>query len=181
MSYVASETIRLARESDAPELAEMCALLWPDRSREEHLREVGQKIASGRSGTLPVVLLIAEEEDGKVSGFIEVGLRSHADGCETARPVGYIEGWYVREAQRGKGIGRELMQAAEEWCRQQGCTEIASDALIDNLPSQRAHSALGFEIVDRCVHYKKCLGHQIRGMKNDPGNLRWSLDDRYCL
>ena len=78
------------------------------------MREVEQKIASGKSGTLPVALLVAEEDDGKVSGFIEVGLRSHADGCETARPVGYIEGWYVGEAQRGKGIGRELMQAAEE-------------------------------------------------------------------
>jgi hypothetical protein len=28
-------------------------------------------------------------------------------------------------------------------------------ALLDNEASQRAHSALGFEVVDRCVHFRK--------------------------
>jgi len=35
--------------------------------------------------------------------------------------------------------------------------EMASDALIDNELSQRAHEALGYEVVDRCVHYRKRL------------------------
>src|SRR6185437_10945650 len=30
-------------------------------------------------------------------GFLEVGLRSHADGRNPLRLVGYIEGWYVAE------------------------------------------------------------------------------------
>jgi aminoglycoside 6'-N-acetyltransferase I len=34
---------------------------------------------------------------------------------------------------------------------------MASDALIDNEPSQGAHKALGFEIVDRCVRFRKNL------------------------
>jgi len=34
---------------------------------------------------------------------------------------------------------------------------MASDALIDNDGSQRAHGALGFEVVDRCVHFRKQL------------------------
>jgi aminoglycoside 6'-N-acetyltransferase I len=34
---------------------------------------------------------------------------------------------------------------------------MASDALIDNEPSIDAHEALGFEIVDRCVHFRKNL------------------------
>jgi aminoglycoside 6'-N-acetyltransferase I len=157
MVCVATVFIRLARSSDAREFAELCAALWPDGSVEEHLREVEPKITSGKSGTLPVGLIVAEDADGVLAGFIEVGLRSHADGCDTTRPVGYIEGWFVRESFRGKGIGRELMQAAEDWSRKQGCTEIASDALIENLPSQEAHGALGFEVVDRCVHFKKSL------------------------
>jgi aminoglycoside 6'-N-acetyltransferase I len=32
---------------------------------------------------------------------------------------------------------------------------MASDALIDNDGSQPAHEALGFEVVDRCVHFRK--------------------------
>ena len=37
------------------------------------------------------------------------------------------------------------------------CVEIASDATIDNELSQRAHEALGYQVVDRCVHYRKEL------------------------
>jgi aminoglycoside 6'-N-acetyltransferase I len=106
--------------------------------------------------TLPLRVFVAEA-DGKVVGFIEVGLRSHADGCDGRRPVGFIEGWYVEPEQRGVGVGRALMQAAEEWARAQGCRELAFDTWIDHEPSQRAHEALGFEVVDRCVNFRKAL------------------------
>ena len=46
------------------------------------------------------------------------------------------------------------MRAAEEWARAQGCVEMASDALIENERSQRAHEALGFDVADRCVHFR---------------------------
>jgi aminoglycoside 6'-N-acetyltransferase I len=49
------------------------------------------------------------------------------------------------------------MRAAEQWARSQGCVEMASNALIDNAQSEHAHKALGFEIVDRCVHFRKAL------------------------
>jgi aminoglycoside 6'-N-acetyltransferase I len=63
----------------------------------------------------------------------------------------------VREASRGQGVGRELIRAAEAWARQHGCIEMASDALVDNLGSLQAYEALGFQEVDRCVHFKKKL------------------------
>jgi aminoglycoside 6'-N-acetyltransferase I len=106
---------------------------------------------------LPAVLFVSEDSEGALTGFLEAGLRSHADGCDTLRPVGFVEGWFVRDAARGRGIGRELMRAAEEWCRGHGCMEMASDALIDNQGSQDAHRALGFEVVDRCVHFRKAI------------------------
>jgi len=34
---------------------------------------------------------------------------------------------------------------------------MASDALIDNTTSETAHRAMGFEIVDRCTHFRKPL------------------------
>jgi aminoglycoside 6'-N-acetyltransferase I len=90
-------------------------------------------------------------------GFVEVDLRSHADGCNPSQPVGYIEGWYVAEAHSHRGIGKKLLEKAEDWARSHKCAEIASDAVIDNEVSQRAHEALGYEVVDRCVHYRKRL------------------------
>jgi aminoglycoside 6'-N-acetyltransferase I len=89
---------------------------------------------------LPVAILVAADvESGALAGFVEVGLRSHAESCNTARP------------------GAALMRAAEHWARKQGCREMASDARIDNNVSQRVPEALGYEEVDRCVHYRKKL------------------------
>lgn len=139
------------RDSDRDRVAEMRALLWPDGSFEEHRQELVRV-----SGSLPSVILVAED-GGTPVGFLEVGLRSHADGCDPARPVGFIEGWFVEEAYRLRGVGRELMRAAEDWARAQGCLELASDTWIDHEESQRAHAALGFEVVDRCVHFRKPL------------------------
>ncbi|KAA6461283.1 GNAT family N-acetyltransferase [Acidobacteria bacterium AB60] len=135
----------------------MRAALWPDAPLEEHLREFDQLIATGMSGTLPAATFVAEQFGGVLVGFLDVGLRSHADGCDAARPVGYVEGWWVREDLRHHGIGRALLRAAEDWARSHGCREMASDALIDNQQSLAAHRALGFEIVDRCYHFRKSM------------------------
>ncbi|WP_394826070.1 GNAT family N-acetyltransferase [Pendulispora albinea] len=65
---------------------------------------------------------------------------------------------YVAPEHRHGGIGRALIARAEAWAREQGCTELASDTWADNHDAQRAHAALGFELVDRCVTYRKSLG-----------------------
>jgi aminoglycoside 6'-N-acetyltransferase I len=135
----------------------MRALLWPEASVDEHAREVDMLLAARRTGSLPSTILVAVDGDRVLQAFLEVGLRSHVDGCDPTRPVGYVEGWFVQEAFRKQGIGRALMRAAEDWAREKGCTEMGSDALIDNLGSERAHIALGFEVVDRCVNFRKAL------------------------
>ncbi|WP_183812648.1 GNAT family N-acetyltransferase [Tunturibacter empetritectus] len=84
-------------------------------------------------------------------------MRSHADGCDTSQPVGFVEGWFVHEGFRGHGIGKALMRATEDWARHHGCKEVASDTWIDHVSSQKAHEALGFEIVDQCIHFRKAL------------------------
>jgi aminoglycoside 6'-N-acetyltransferase I len=130
--------------------------LWPDGTLNEHRAEAALVLAGKPPSTLPLVIFVAESER-RVVGFIEVGLRSHADGCDTRQPVGFVEGWYVEPENRGTGVGRALMGAAEKWSRAQGCREMASDTWIDHPSSQRAHEALGFEVVDRCVHFRRPL------------------------
>jgi len=149
--------VRRARREDRQQLAAMRTLLWPGGSFDEHFAELEDALSTGMNGTLPMAIFVSETEDGALTGFIEVGLRSHADGCDPSHPVGFVEGWFTREEHRCQGIGRDLMSAAEEWSRNQRCREMASDALIDNLDSHRAHEVLGFEVVDRCVHFRKSL------------------------
>jgi aminoglycoside 6'-N-acetyltransferase I len=150
-------TVRLARPADVTTLAAMCNRLWPDATLEEHARELAPVLTGQAPGSFPAIFFLAEKLNGSIIGFVEVGLRSHADGCDPTHPVGFIEGWYVTPEHRRQKIGTRLVAAAEQWARTQGCSEMASDTWIDELGSQRAHEALGFEVVDRCVHYRKRL------------------------
>jgi aminoglycoside 6'-N-acetyltransferase I len=149
-------TIRPAVPSDLEVLTQLALALWPDSPAAEHREHAAAILSGNPPSTLPLVLLLAEV-DREVVGFIEVGLRSHADGCDTRHPVGFVEGWYVEPRHQRRSVGRTLMAAAEQWARSHGAREIASDTWIDEESSQRAHVALGFEIVDRCVHFRKAL------------------------
>jgi aminoglycoside 6'-N-acetyltransferase I len=135
----------------------MAHALWSDGTAEDHGREFAALIEGRAPGKLPAILLVAQEPGGGLIGFVQAGLRSHADGCDPSQPVGYLEGWYVDPMHRRRGVGAQLVAAAEDWARSQGCREMASDTWIDNAPSQQAHAALGFEVVDRCVNYRKAL------------------------
>ena len=58
---------------------------------------------------------------------------------------------------RRQGIGRALIDAAEEWAIHQGCTEIGSDAEIDNDVSHAAHLRSGFQETGRVRTFRKKL------------------------
>ena len=152
----AAVQLREARPSDAPALARLRARLWPDQSVADHETELRQLLAGAGRGTWPLVIVVAEQA-GRPVGFAEAGLRSHADGCDPTRPCGYLEGWYVEPDHSRQGVGRALVQWVEGWALGQGCRELASDTWADRPASQRAHEALGFERVDRCVTYRKTL------------------------
>lgn len=151
--------IRTANTSDLDQLAHLCEALWPSSSAAEHAQEL-RLILEGNAAlvlTMPIEIFVADASHGTLVGFVEVDLRSHADGCNPSQPVGYIEGWYVAEDHRHRGIGKKLLEKAEDWARSHRCAEMASDAVTNNEVSQRAHEALGYQVVDRCVHYRKEL------------------------
>ena len=143
--------------SDGEQLSRLLQALWPDASSQEHLEEVMPILCDKPPGMLPAVIFVAETKTGELAGFLEAGLRSHADGCDVRQPVGFIEGWFVVETHRRKGAGAQLLAAAENWARGHGCIEMASDTWIDSSLSQKVHQALKYEVVDRCVHYRKQL------------------------
>ena len=128
--------------------------MWPEGSASEHASEIDQFFG----GTLknPLEVLLAVDEAGNTVGFAELSIRNYAEECETDR-VAYLEGWYVEAAWRRRGVGKALVTAAEAWARARGCTEFASDALLDNKTSEAAHLALGFEETAQIRCFKKNL------------------------
>ena len=115
--------------------------LWPDHENTWHSKEVAAFFAG--TIAMPMAALMAVDATGAVVGFVELNIRAYAEDCLTDR-VAFLEGWYVEPTARRKGVGAALIRASEDWGRAQGCTEFASDALIDNDVSAAAHKALGF-------------------------------------
>jgi aminoglycoside 6'-N-acetyltransferase I len=143
--------IRGYRDGDHPEWLRMRRTLWDYCPDDEQVREMEEILVSDTES-----VFFAERRDGTLSGFLEVTLRSRADGCDST-PVGYLKGWYVDPDVRRQGIGRALVEAAESWARSKGCRQMASDAELWNEVSHRAHRALGYQETDRLMLFKKDL------------------------
>lgn len=126
--------------------------LWPGQSPGEHRAEIDGLLCRGDSCAAFVAI-----GTGAAVGFVECALRTdYVNGC-TSSPAGFIEGLYVEPPARGRGIARRLVDAAASWARERGCRELASDVLLENLPSQAVHRALGFRETERVVFYKREL------------------------
>ena len=143
--------VRAFRDSDWVEWLRMSVALFVGVGADD--LEQGMLAWRAREDTS---VFIAERDDGCVAGFVEVGSRLYADGCESS-PVGYIEAWYVDPDVRLRGLGRALLVAAEQWARGRGYREMASDALLENDVSHIAHTRSGYQEVARVIQYRKAL------------------------
>ena len=144
--------IRPAEPRDASAWAALRAALWPDEDA-TLMREEARAHFAGKQ--LYPAIFVAED-DGALIGFVEASIRSHAEGCYNG-PAPFVEGWFVSEHARKRGVGRALIAAVEDWARAQGFTELASDATLENVQSHAAHGALGFQEVERLVAFRKDL------------------------
>lgn len=142
--------VRRVTPADRDEWFKMRKGVWPEAPDDYLEFDMDEIFGSGKDA---VFLAFAS---GRPAGMIEARLREYAEGCETS-PVGYIEGWFVYGEFRGTGVAGELVRAAEDWARENGCTEMASDTWLDNEVSIRAHKKLGYQEAERLVHFVKRL------------------------
>jgi aminoglycoside 6'-N-acetyltransferase I len=143
--------VRRYRPADRDEWLRMRGALWPSDSPEAEAADAAAWLARNDA-----VVIVAERPNGGLAGFVELAERPYADGCDTS-PVAFLEGWYVDPDRRGRGVGTALVRAGEAWARDRGCSELASDSLLDNTVSHAAHEAIGFTEVERAIRYRKDL------------------------
>jgi aminoglycoside 6'-N-acetyltransferase I len=144
--------IRPVRSTDMEEWLRMRMVLWPGDRLSRYQDEMQAILANLQE----YISFVAERPDGGLGAFLEASLRRYADGCDSS-PVGYIEGWYVDPDLRRLGVGRRLVQAAEEWAVDRGCQEMGSDCELENQLSWSAHLALGYREAERLIHFCKRL------------------------
>ncbi len=131
-------TIRPAAPADAAPLARLCSQLgYPTsvgevQERLDHLQQYPQHR-----------VYVAESDAGQVVGWVHVYLCPMllADlGAE-------IGGLVVEEGWRGSGIGRRLMQQAEQWAQEQGCWAMHVRSNILRERAHRFYERLGYQSI----------------------------------
>jgi aminoglycoside 6'-N-acetyltransferase I len=149
--------IRPVKFSDAEEWLRFRMTLWPDSDPKKEAEEIAYFFSDPPHSILPMLhaAFACPRPDSGLCGVVEVSIRTSSPGCQTDR-IGYLEAWYVDPDWRGKGIGRALVEKAEEWAISKGCREMASDTTPFYPLSPAAHAALGYQEVER--YFRKDIG-----------------------
>jgi aminoglycoside 6'-N-acetyltransferase I len=136
--------------SDSAWLALRLAL-WPDVSEVEHLSGMADALARRH------FVRLALNADGSTVGFVEASKRVDYVNGTSSSPVAFLEGIYVAPGFRRKGVARALVNSVVNWASAEGCLELASDSLLDNVAAHTVHRALDFEETERVVYFCRRL------------------------
>ncbi len=142
-------TIVRAGREQADAVVHLARMLWPDNSETELKEELAPLLESADAA-----VFLAREQDEWV-GFVQCQLRhDYVEGTSTS-PVGYLEGIYVAESYRRRGIAAALLKECQLWAKGQGCREFASDCELGNDESLRFHKSVGFREANRIICFTK--------------------------
>lgn len=140
-----------ATKSDCMDIAKLAILMWENHTVEELIEEFETVIQDKESA-----IFIVSIDDKKI-GFAQCQLRhDYVEGTKTS-PVGYLEGIFIGQEYRKQGYAKMLLSKCEEWAKEQGCVEFASDCELENEDSLAFHRKMGFEEANRIVCFKKTL------------------------
>lgn len=143
--------VKKAKKCDLGSAVNLALGLWKSSSVEELTDEFIDTFTDSESE------IFLKTENGTPIGFAQCSLRhDYVEGTESS-PVGYLEGIYIKDEFRNKGYAKELLRACEEWAKNKGCCEFASDCEIDNISSLLFHKAVNFTEANRIICFTKKL------------------------
>jgi GNAT superfamily N-acetyltransferase len=139
--------IRKTDKSDLDSWVELRHELWPDSSFADLRREAEEML---KDSFQEAFLLL--DDSNRPAGFAEVAIHKGSEGL-----YGHLEGWYVAPVDRGKGFGRELVGAVEQWCLHRSISLLTSDTTPDYPESPDAHTGAGFKKLHEFTIFIKSL------------------------
>jgi GNAT superfamily N-acetyltransferase len=86
-------------------------------------------------------IFIAEDEHGAALGFIHLHT---GDDYYYKEAHGHIADLIVAAEGEGRGVGRVLMERAEEWARAQGFRWLTLNVFAQNLRARELYQRLGY-------------------------------------
>ena len=148
-------TVRELGEDVFAEWSAMRQAMWDNHTDEKDRADFQRYLLRSAEGTAVTLLAIAA--DGRSVGFLDAELRSdYVEGADSS-PIWHVEGIFVWPEERGKGIGRLLVESLEKHARARGYSEISSDCELDHADSEAFHRSVGFEEAIRSIHFIKKL------------------------
>jgi ribosomal protein S18 acetylase RimI-like enzyme len=133
-------TIRSATAKDEAEIIE----LWRSCDLVASYNDPVADFRFAKTGACSDVL-VAEDEAGRISGSVMVGHDGH-------------RGWlyYVASANnaRGRGVGRKIVAAAEQWLRERGVVKAQLMVRETNTGVVSFYEHVGYEVAPRVVMSK---------------------------
>lgn len=140
-----------ATSKDSLALAKIAIKMWSEHSLDELAKEFEDTIDCEESAIFMLMV------DNQAVGFAQCQLRhDYVEGTDSS-PVGYLEGIFLEQEFRHRGHAKKLLVQCEEWAKNKGCTEFASDCESDNDESLKFHINMGFTEVNRIICFKKQL------------------------
>lgn len=143
--------IRKADINDLDTITRLASLLWRDCPLSE-LKDEFSSVVSDDDCACFIKCV-----DGKAVGFAQCGLRRDYVEGTVSSPAGYLEGIFIEQPYRRRGFAKELLKACENWAKEKGCREFASDCELTNNDSIAFHLNSGFKEANRIVCFTKKL------------------------
>ncbi len=139
-------------KKDFEELLKMAKKLFKD-SNELELKG----FLSGATFSKDQKIWLAKDRNSKYAGFAVFTIRKdYVEGAKKS-PTGYLEGIFVEDEFRNKGIAKQFLKLGESWCKSRGCIQIGSDTWLSDKTSRNFHKQMGFWEEDELVHFLKDL------------------------
>lgn len=141
---------RPAREAEA---AQLLVLMRELAAFEDYLQDfaVNEDALLQRAfSPAPECQVFVTEADGELQGYA-VGLL--VPYTYDLRPTARLKELYVREQQRGAGVGRELLAAVARWALAQGAGRLHWDVLTGNTRAEAFYRQLGGRPVEKWTAY----------------------------
>lgn len=133
---------RVFRES-----AEHHARLSPDRYYVPDDSFVIERYGKGEQHPvrpLGETLTLVAEIDRVIAGFVDARLERPFDAMHRATILCYIADVAVLKAFQGRGVGEQLLRAAEEWGRMKGAEFMSLEYLAANERAAKLYERLGY-------------------------------------
>ncbi|MVM36633.1 GNAT family N-acetyltransferase [Spirosoma sp. HMF3257] len=143
--------IQQLSENNLHEFVDLVLELWTDCAFEEEYENYKRILR------LDNEICYLLKDQGIYIAFIHLTIRTDYVEGATEFPVAYIEALYVKPTYQKLGLGSKLVSAGENWSRQKGCGQLASDTELTNSIAIDFHKNIGFDEVNRIVCFVKKL------------------------